>query len=304
MRIAILGIGGIGGFIGGKLAAYYRNSKDVEIIFIARGESKRVIEENGLKLSGPWGEITAYPSIIESHPEEAGILDVIICCIKSYDLETSLHPFKNCITDGTIILPLLNGVDAAERITNIFPRAKVWKGCIYIVSRLIAPGTVKDSGNFRSLYFGSEQETITKLIEIEDVFKLAGIEAHLSKDINQIVWEKYIFISPLATITSYLDLSIGNILNNEQNKRLLLSLLAELKALAEGKQIKLADNIIEKTLDKISSLPFDATSSMHTDFKKGNKTEVASLTGFVIKEAKELNIPTPVYAQMFAKLSP
>ena len=106
----------------------------------------------------------------------------------------------------------------------------------------------------------------------------------------------------MATLTSYLDKSIGQILNNEDHKNLLIKLLHELHQVTIANGIVLSENIIAQTLDKMAGFPFEATSSMHNDYRRGNKTEVDSLTGYVVKLGKELNVPTPTYEMMYEKL--
>jgi len=301
-KIAILGIGGVGGYIGGKLAAHFSNSNEFEIIFIARGENEKAIKSHGLKLITSGGNQISHPTIITSQPGEMGLVDLIICCTKSYDLETSIESVKHFMSSKTIILPLLNGVDAADRIKKIIPQAEVWEGCIYIVSRLISPGIVKESGNINSLYFGSPQASNEKLQQVETILKSANINAHLSENILQTVWEKFLFISPLATVTTYLDLTVGDILKNKSHKELLIHLLTELKQIADAKEISLSENIIQKIIDKVRSLSPGTTSSMHSDFQKGNKTELNSLTAYVVQAGKELGIPTPYYSKTLIAL--
>lgn len=300
-RIVILGIGGVGGYIGGKLAAYYADSHDVEVAFIARGENEQAIASNGLRLITSEGEQTVRPAIVTSRPDEIGAADLIICCVKSYDLEASMELLKPCVGDKTIILPLLNGIDAADRIKRILPGTEVWDGCMYIVSRLIAPGVVKESGNINVLYFGSAEDK-EKLKQVESIFTSAHINAHVSDNIQQTLWEKFLFISPFATLTSYLNLSLGDILNNVQHEELLRNLMSEIKSIANAKNIHLPENIIEKNINKMKSFAPETTSSMHSDVQKGNRTEFNSLTAYVIELGKEVNVPTPNYDKIVREL--
>ncbi|HEY6192328.1 MAG TPA: 2-dehydropantoate 2-reductase [Bacteroidota bacterium] len=302
LKVAILGLGGVGGYLGGKLAARYAGSDAAEIMFIARGDHERAIRSGGLKLITPEGEQISHPSRITSRPEELGVVDLVICCVKSYDLESSLELLRPCITDHTVILPFLNGVDARERISRVFPDARVWEGCIYIISRLIAPGVVRQSGTLRRLYIGSENEAPGKLQEIETLLTSAGINAKVSGNITQTIWEKFLFISPFGTLTSYLDLPIGDILEDKEQKEVLLNLIKELKAVADAKGIPLPEDIVQSTLAKSTSLPYESSSSMRDDFQKGNRTEVESLTGYVAAEGRELHVPTPTYDRMLAGL--
>ncbi len=301
-KIAILGIGGVGGYVGGKLAAHYSGSNEIEVNFIARGENEKAIKSNGLKLVTLQDEQIIHPHMVTHEPAEIGAADLIICCNKSYDLETGIQSLTSCIIPGTFILPLLNGVDAAGRIKKIAPQAEVLNGCVYVVSKLTAPGIVKESGSSHAVYFGSDDAPMEKLKHMENIFKATGINAHLSENILQTVWEKFLFISPFSTLTSFLDLGIHDILNNKQHNEVLEHLLGELKSIADTKGISLPGNIIQKTIGKFQSLPADVMSSMHRDFRNGNKTETDSLTAYVIGLGKELNIPTPYYEKMLAGL--
>src|SRR4051812_28269097 len=120
-RIAILGLGAVGGYLGAYLAKKYTDSNDVEITFITREKTKNIILKNGLKLITPSEEFISFPAQTFTNTENTGPIDFLICSIKSYDLEDALIPLKNSISSGTVILPLLNGVDAKERIAELFP---------------------------------------------------------------------------------------------------------------------------------------------------------------------------------------
>lgn len=296
-RIAIIGIGGVGGYLGAKLAAKYSGSPDIEIIFIARGENANAIRSNGIKLITTKGEETAHPAIVTDQPETLGIVDLIISTVKCYDLETSLNAFKNCVSDKTIIIPFQNGLDAAEIIQKIFPHAHILEGCAYIISRLIEPGVIKESGNVPQFYFGAgdSKENAEKIAAI---LKAADINADVSDSIAITLWEKFLFISPFATIMSCYDVALGDILKDPDYKATLVALMTELKTIADAKGIVLSENIIQKFLDRMANLPYESTTSMHTDFKNGKKTELNSLTVYVINLGKQLNIPTPAYEKM------
>lgn len=301
-KIIIAGIGAVGGFFGGKLAAHYRQAPGADILFLARGENEKRIREGGLKLETTRGNFTAHPAKVSSNPAELGPADLIICCTKSYDLEESIEQLMPCITPQTIILPLLNGVDARERIKKLLPDNEVWDGCVFIISRLAEPGLIRETGNISKLLFGATEGTPEKLEWAETLFSEAGIDVRLTEDILEGIWKKFSFISPVATLTSYLDTTIGDILQNPEYNELLLSLLQEIKAVADAKGIQLPADIIDHNIKLMSTVPADSTSSMHSDFQKGKATEVESLTGHIVRLGKDLQVPTPVYEMMYQAL--
>jgi 2-dehydropantoate 2-reductase len=301
-RIGILGLGGVGGYFGGLLAKEYAQSNTVEIIFIARGETQKNITKSGFKIISDNSEIIVSPNLVSDNPEEIGKLDYLICTTKTYDIESSLESYRKCITANTVILPLYNGVDATERIQKLFPENIVLQGCVYIVSMIVAPGTIKKMGPYEKLFFGSKSVSDPKVTALQSLFEKATIESYLVENIEETVWEKFIFISALASATSYLNQNIGQILSNPQSKQLYVSLLHEIVLVATAKGLKLDDNIVEQTIIKLEKSPHQATSSMHRDFLANNKTEVTSLTEFVVKEGIKLGVPTPVYQMVLGKL--
>jgi 2-dehydropantoate 2-reductase len=300
--IAILGTGAVGGYFGGLLADRYLNSNEVKIIFISRPKTEQIIRSNGLKLILPNEEKIVFLDLVTSDPANVNKIDLLICCVKSYDLEESLKPLASCLSKETVILPLLNGVDAAPRIKRMFPDTEVWQGCVYIVSRLIERGVVKEFGRGHSFFFGSSSASKDKLKEYLRIFKDAGINAILSEDIEHDVWEKFIFISSLASLTSYLDKPLGAILENHEHLETLKEMMRELLTIAAAKEIHFPSDIIEKRVAKMKTLPYETTSSMHSDLKKGGRTEYRSLTEYVVKLGNELNIETPVYDRILEKL--
>ncbi len=301
-RIGVLGLGGVGGYFGGLLAKEYAKAETFEIIFIACGETQKNIKESGLKISTDEGETIVYPDLVSDNPEVIGTLDYLICATKTYDIETSFESYRKCITKNTVILPLYNGVDATERISKIFPENIVLQGCVYIVSMIVKPGIIKKIGPYEKLFFGSKLTPDSKAARLQSIFEKAKIESYLVDNIEENVWEKFIFISALASATSYLNQNIGQILSNPENKQIYVSLLHEIALVASAKGLKMPDNIVEQTITKLEKSPQEATSSMHRDFMAHHKTELASLTEYVVNEGIKYSVPTPIYQMVLSKL--
>jgi 2-dehydropantoate 2-reductase len=130
IRIAFSGIGGVGGYYGGKLARYYHNSDVADIFFIARNEHLDAIRQNGLKVEEPTESFTAFPALATDQPLDIGVVDYLFLCTKSYDLEDNIQQLKPLIGEQTVIIPLLNGANISEQIQRILPSNEVWQGCV------------------------------------------------------------------------------------------------------------------------------------------------------------------------------
>lgn len=300
IKIAISGIGGVGGYYGGLLAAFYHNSEHVKVYFISRGENLQMIREKGLEISTLDETINAQPETATDNPAEIGVVDYLFCCTKSYDLGENIPQLAPLIGEQTVIIPLLNGVDITETIQRIVPRHEVWYGCTYIVTRIKEAGVVRKTSKEDKLYFGSPEGNKEKQQQLLKLLTDAGINAFNPEDIIFEIWRKFFLISPMATITSFYDQNVGQV--TETHKDMVYKLFSELKAIADAKGIKLPFYIVHKTIEDQKMMPHNSTSSMHTDFKKGRHTELETLTGYVVKAGIELGIPTPTYKMMYDKL--
>jgi 2-dehydropantoate 2-reductase len=302
-NIIIAGIGAVGGYFGGLLAKHFHENEDVEINFFARGLHLEEIRNSGLKVIQGEHEFIATPTVATDNPSEMGVADFIIIATKSFDLETIVEQLKPCINRDTVILPLLNGVDSKERILSILPHNIVLDGCVYIVSRLKQAGVVENIGNIQTLYFGIDNVVNERLLLLESLLKEANIEATLSQNISTILWEKFVFISPTATATSYFDKCIGELIADNGNLEMATALIEEVKQIAKAKHAVIADDITEKTVNKLRSLPFEATSSMHSDYRSNKPAnELESLTGYVVSEGQRYNLETPMYLKTYVAL--
>lgn len=294
IRIGILGIGGVGGYIGGYLTEKYAKSSGYEIVFIARGEHADAIKVNGLKICLDDETKIVYPNLVSNNPIEVGKLDYLICATKSYDLDNALNQFEACIDENTTIVPLLNGVDSFSKLSKHEKFSKVLNGCIFIVSKILEPGTIQINGTNHYVVIGSEKFQ-KEANELNEILERAHIKVKRVENVNTAVWEKYIFIASLATITSGLDKTIGQILENEIWKNDLILLMQEVKNLAEAQRILIQEKIIEKSISSMEKMPYETTSSMHRDKRAGKLFESNSLSKFVVELGEQLHVETPTF---------
>jgi 2-dehydropantoate 2-reductase len=292
----------VGGYFGGKLATHYATNKDVDITFIARGKHLEEIQNNGLKVVTEHGTFIAKPDKAVDNNASCGIFDLLIFCVKSYDLENSAKLFKNCVNEQTVVITVLNGVNNAERLQRILPHAQILDGCVYISAFIKQAGMVFQAGGTCKFFFGSDIEN-KKYIKIEQILKDAGITAEYRKDIKEIVWEKYLFVSPLASATSFYQKTFGEIMENAECKNLLQGLLKETERIAKFQNVNLPNDIFQKSLDKIALFPYETKSSLQMDFEKKKNTELDIFAGYIVEYAKEHGIDVPFHEKVYEVLS-
>ncbi len=302
MNIAVMGIGGVGGYFGGKLAKHYARQNDVKIIFIARGNHLEEIQKKGLKVIADEGSFTAKPDMATDNPITCGTFDLIIFCVKSYDLEQSAKSFENCVGEHTVAITVLNGVNNADRLTAVLPDIQILDGCVYIGASIEKDGVVRQAGGTCQFFFGSETAKNDHL-RIEQILKDAGINAEYRKDIKNIVWEKYLFVSPLASATSFYGKTFGEIMEDAESRNLLIELLKEIESIAKFQEVNLPEDICQRSLDKITSFPYNTKSSMHMDFERNKKTELDIFTRYIVEYADKHGIYVPVHKNILKALS-
>lgn len=304
MKIAVIGLGGVGGYYGGLLARKYSGSKEHEIVFVARGEHLTAIKRDGLKLITPGGEFTSAPDIATDETAGLGTFDLVLFAVKSYGLEKAARQIKKNVGARTVIIPLLNGVDITEKIKSVLPEADVLGGLVYIGSSIVGPGTVRQAGGSGQLIFGPREAAKTENYRsIEKLLRDAGIKADLVGDIDLALWTKYIFISSMAGLTSYFGKTFGEILDSKDGKQFLEGVLKEIEMVARARKVAFPQDVVKQTMDKIAAFPHGTKTSMQRDFEKSSETELEVITGYVLNTGREFGIPTPLTEKIYKELS-
>jgi 2-dehydropantoate 2-reductase len=289
-KIGILGIGGIGGFVGAPLAKKYKDS-ETKIIFICRGETKKAIQNEGLLFESKGETTTIIPDLVSDNPTEIGILDVLILTSKSYSIKDILSTYKDCINEKTIKITLQNVVNAKEIIRETLPEAgQIMEGCIYVASNVKKPGHIQHVGGPGKIFVGGKENK-----QLIDLLAAGGLDITYVENINQILWKKYLFVAPVAGITSAYKVSFGQLLEDENLMHILENMMIEIQSLAKKNNINLINEDIETSKDLLTKFPFESKSSLQFDFENDNQTEKQFLVDYVIENAAKYGIETPFY---------
>lgn len=303
IKILVAGIGGVGGYFGGLLAKAYEQSNEIEIYFLSRGKNADKIKSEGLKVVDDGNEFIAYPKLIVDNVNDFGLVDYVIICTKTYSLSGIAQQIGPCIGKSTVIIPLQNGVNSRETLLETFESNLITHGCVYLISRLESPGIIVKKGQVGSLFFGLNNVRDQRLNSLQEILVKSGIKSELSEDIDKVMWEKFIFLSSIATATTYFDSNIHEILKNASKLAALKNLITEVTELAYSKQINIGVDQTDRVLNILFGLPADATSSMHSDFKNQNEqNELESLTRSVVKEGILNNVSVKNFEEMYNQI--
>lgn len=303
MRIGIIGIGGVGGYFGGKLAREYEKSDEHEIIFIARGEHLKAIQKNGLQLFTREGDYVARPKIATDNPAGAGVFDLVFFCTKSYSLENTAKAFTPCINKNTIVIPLLNGVNSAARLRAVFPQADILGGSVYVISHIEGPGVIKQEGGSCKLTFGTDDPASSKKYSyILDILLQSKIKAVLTDKISEVLWTKYLLMCPIGSLTSATGKTYGGIWGDPVLRKKAQDMMLEVVAVAKAHKVNLPMEAVENAMQMVAGFDYNSKTSMQLDFEKGRQTEIDALTAYLCKAGRESGVPTPLHDEVYAQL--
>jgi 2-dehydropantoate 2-reductase len=293
LKVAIVGIGGVGGYIAYRLLE--ANLADVTLI--AKEETVDAITKSGLTLKDIDNESTIHDVYITTNPSDT--YDVVIISTKSYDFASACEVIKDSCTKDTLIIPISNGVGHNESINRLLNRDDTAQGCIYIVSHLEKRGVIKRKADTFYMIFGSEIIT-EKMQEFADILNKSNLKTKLTEDIEYQCWKKYLFISSMASATSYYKQPMGYIVQNHLD--ILKSLLMEIKDVANALNIAISEDDIDKCIKQAQNVPYESKTSMQLDFENTKETELESLSGYIVQKAKYLDIDVPTMKMVYNEL--
>jgi len=290
MRVAVVGLGGVGGYIAASFA-----KAGVDVIGFARGEHLKAIQTQGIKIvedENCWDVDLDARALDDLDGYFEGSFDVVLFCVKSYDLEDSYEHIKSHIDEKTILISFSNGVSNSETLRKL-TNSIVLDGCVYILSHIESAGVVRKKGKVFAAVFGGEKNATQTLASL---FEKAQLRFKTPDNIETAIWKKYIFISSFATLTSYYDKSIGYIYEHKRDEA--RELLQEITNVAKDKGIDIEEEV-DKALQTASKVPYDSFTSMYLDFKNNKRVELESLSGFI---AKYESVKTPLMQKMYEEL--
>ena len=304
-ELTIIGLGGVGGYFGFKLAQKYASSDAVNISFIARAQTYEIVKEKGLTLlSAEHENPVAHPHQIYSNVEQLPATDVFVICVKEYDLENICQQLKSRIKEDTLILPLMNGVDIYERIRKIISNGIVLPSCVYVASHIKEKGIVEHKGNPGKIVMGKDPENPQyDALEIAALLKDAGIDLDYKEDSFPDIWTKYFFIASFGLVTARYNKSIGQVVEEPALHDRAALIMKEIEVIAKKKEVAISEDIIEKTFQKAASFPYHTPTSLQLDVQSGKaNTELELFAGAIIEYGKILGIPVTETQQIYKEI--
>lgn len=300
MRIAVMGTGGMGGFLGAKLA-----SAGHEVVLIGRGAHLKALQSRGLTLLSHDGDLHITPAMVTADTADVGPVDVILFCVKLYDTVEAAKACLPMMGDETFILSLQNGVESVQMISAIVGPGRTIGGSIYVSANIERPGVISHSGGNNTVHFAENDDhpsprtdTLTRLLAS------AGLTGIREENLQTMLWSKFILLSANAGVGALTDRSAVEMCADPDTKPVLIAAMQEARDVATAMGIYLPETVIEDVLAVITSTgqKQDLIASQCLDLRNGKPLELEWVQGTLLRLGQEYNVPTPITKTCYVAL--
>jgi len=302
MRICVIGAGGVGSVFGG-LAAHAGE----EVSFLARGPSLEALRARGLRVHGPFGVRESRPFASGSAAEIAarGPVDAVLVAVKAWQVREVAPSLGPLVGAGTVVVPLQNGVEAAEHLAAALGEGPVAGGLCHVFAWTEEPGVARTTGKPLRITVGERAGGSSPRLErLAAALRRGGIEVVVAEDIAAALWEKFLFIDPFGSVGAVTRSPVGAFRSLPESRALLVEAIEEVAALARARGARIHPEAVARTLAFLDGLPAEATASMQRDVAAGRPSEVEDQTGAVVRLAAPSQVPTPAHRFLYAALLP
>ena len=275
------------------------------MIFIARGDTAAALRQRGLRVDSVAGDFLVRPAQVVEDPAGAGPVDLVILGVKAWQVPEVAPLLEPLLGEETAILPLQNGVEAADQLAETVGGHHVLGGLCRIFCRNAGPGHVRHVGAEPAVVLGElDNSASDRVASVRHAFRAAGVGAEVSENIQAALWSKLLFVTPVGSVGAAARVPIGELRADTQTRQQLVDCMTEIDTLARHLGIFLPDDVVSSTLEFVDNLPADNFASMARDLMERRPSELEAQLGAVVRLADEANLDLPVNRALYELLLP
>jgi 2-dehydropantoate 2-reductase len=301
LNIAVYGVGGVGGYFGGMLA---RAGHSVSLV--ARGEHLKAIRAQGLKIQTPKEEFTITPAAASGSPADIGPVDVVLVGVKAWQVADAAKAMPPLIQPLTRVVPLQNGVEAVDELEKILGAEHVLGGLCRVIAAIAGPGVIKIGPMEPVVVLGELDgaELAGNAANLYEAFRAAGVNVQKAPHIQAALWEKLLFIAAISGVGAVSRANAGEMRQLPPTRALLQQVMEEVAAVANKRGVRLAPDLVTRTLAFIDNMPAEGTASMQRDITNGRPSELEAIIGSVVRLGRAAGVTVPATEFIYAALLP
>ncbi|WP_240110091.1 ketopantoate reductase family protein [Streptomyces sp. MUM 203J] len=291
LSVAVLGPGGVGGLLAGLLArAGHR------VVCLAGEDTARALREQGIRVrSGQHGD---FRVAVEAGTRLEESVDLVIVAVKETSLAEAVRRVPgDVLGGGSLVVPLLNGVEHLEFLRERYGSRRVAAGAIRVEATRVAPGVIEHGTAFTDVELAGPDALRGRLERLAGVLDAAGVTARVTGDEGAALWSKLALLAPFALLTTRYGLTIGEVRSLRRDE--LRAAVREVAAVGAAAGVP---TDVEAIMGRYEAFPAAAKSSMQRDAEAGRPLELDAIGGAVVRAAGRHGVAVPVVAGLVEAL--
>ncbi len=294
----VVGAGSTGGFFGTRLVQAGR-----DVTFLVRPERAARLRERGLRVKSPLGNAVVQPKLVTAG-EIDGKYEAVLLTVKSFALEAALEDFAPAVGEGTIILPVLNGMRHMDRLTARFGRNAVGGCAAKVATTLDGEGDIVQLAPVQDIAYGEmDGSRSSRIMAVDEFMRGASFEARLSANIALEMWEKWALLATLGGVTCLMRGNLGEIEAAPGGAEFLMRFFEEVATVIGTVGMPLDAAFLAQTRAMLAAAKGSSqTSSMYRDLMARHPIEADQIVGDLLARARGASLSTPLLAAAYTHL--
>ena len=314
MKIAIIGVGAIGGYVGTRLAL-----AGEDVTFFARGANLEALRARGLRLLNADGSEEFVPRVKATDSyAEAGVQDLVVLAMKAHQVEAVTGDVPKLFGPRTIVIPMQNGIPywyfyghggafAGMRVNSVDPSGEIYDkipcdrviGCVvYPAAELVSPGVIRHVEGNRFPMGEPDGTTSERVTQVARCFVKGGMQAPILSDIRSEIWLKLWGNLSFNPISALSRATLAGICQYPPSRAVAAAMMSEAQSVAIQLGVKFRVSL-DKRIAGAEKVGHHKT-SMLQDVEAARSLEIDALLGSVVELARHTNTPTPHIDTVYA----
>lgn len=290
MRILVLGAGAIGGYYGGRLVEH-----GADVTFLVRPARRATLERDGLNIRSQYGDFHGAVKTVTQ--EELGEhFDIVLLTSKAYDLDSAIEAIRPAVGPNTAVLPLLNGMAHIDKLNATFGADRVLGGLAKIIVTLDKDGTIQHLNDWCYIKFGEQSGVMSdRVLALQRAFPLDSVKASAVPDIMHNLWEKFVHLSTVATVTTLLRASVGEIASVPGGTNFFYQVLAVHAQVAAREGYPMTDAFLAEYRALFANKESAYVPSILRDLERKSAIEGEHIVGYMLARIREHGLDDTVH---------
>lgn len=294
-RVAVVG----GGAMGSIYAARLEDAGNEVQVVTRRAEQAEAINEHGLRVTGPTGEIVARVSASAVVPDEP--VDLVVVAVKAPAVPTVAPSIAGLLGEGTVVLALQNGLGSADELATHVDRDRIAVGIASGFGASMQGPAHAHHNAMRAMRFGSFAGLDPRRLDVvAQMWRNAGFDAEAVEDIAVMQWRKLICNVAYSAPCALTGMTVGQVLEHDLMGPVSRAAATEAWQVARARGIDIdIDDPVEFVVDFGSPMP-DARPSALQDMEARRVGEIGVINGAIPREAAKVGMDAPVNTTLTA----